>query len=353
MYQNRVTAASMLTVSSEKRGVVGLAVKEGTGSATAEASGTYSGSEDLRYTVEIDSVAGGAEVGQATFRWKDGTGDWNASEVTTSTAPVSLNNAVSIKFASGSGADFVLADKWTFIARKPYGRAKLIDLNRNSEFRTRGLGDNPHWIKADLGAALQVQAFVLLDHNLTSGATITLQANSADDWGAPPYSQAVTWTAGTLCLFLDQTYRWWRLTISDDANPAGYLRASEFYLGAYLEFGILAPVQPSRKRNVFHETSSRSLVGVERPQALSRWREWDLRVSHLDAGQIASLRGVFEALRDYSAQRVWPCYFTPKATVPAETYLGYLDAVFEENLHLDTALGQQVGFREQVRAGIW
>jgi hypothetical protein len=350
MYQTFL-AASMLTVSSEKAGVVGLAVKNGVGSAAAEASGSYIGSEDLVYTVKIDSVASGAEIGQATFAWKDGTGDWNATGVPTSTSPTALNNGVSIKFIAGSGDDFALGDKWTFVCRKPFGRGKLLDGNPNSDFRSAGL-DSPVWLKADLGSARQVRAFVLLHHNITSGATITLQANSADDWGAPPYSQAITWAAGVLCFFLNETYRWWRLTVTDASNPDGYIRASELYLGDYLEFQDLAPVLVAEEDNVMQELSSRSQAGVERVQLFSQWREWRLQIANKLSSELTSLNTLFEGVRDIACQRTLPCLFTPDSSVASETYLVFLDGTLSrKRVHTGSLLGS-FGCRELVRVSL-
>ena len=49
---------------------INLVEKEGLGSALLAVTGTYSGGDNFRcWTVEIDSVAAGKEVGQATFKW--------------------------------------------------------------------------------------------------------------------------------------------------------------------------------------------------------------------------------------------------------------------------------------------
>jgi hypothetical protein len=74
LYNNLITSESIITISSLRSGVVTSALKSGTGSAILNPSGNYSGGVDLEYIVEIDSIAGGAEVGQATFKWSDGGG---------------------------------------------------------------------------------------------------------------------------------------------------------------------------------------------------------------------------------------------------------------------------------------
>ncbi len=183
LYDNLVTLASMISVSSLRTGLVYGPKKTGTGSATMNAAGDFSGTEDLRYTVEIDSVAGGAEIGQATFKWSDGNGSWNATGVTTSASPITLNNGVTVAFVAGSGDDFVLADRWDFLAVNLFNASKLIDWHRDRRYRSAGLS-SPNTITIDLGSAQEVEALALWDHNLTDGATITVLAVE-DEPGVP------------------------------------------------------------------------------------------------------------------------------------------------------------------------
>ncbi len=175
-----------LTSSSQETGIVGMAVKKaGTGSGVAytDNPGAYTGTESLIYTVEIDSIVAGAEVGQATFRWRNSnSATWDATGVTTASTYVTLENGVRIKWASGTGDDFVVGDQWTIRAAAIYGLANLSSLNRDDVFRTNAL-DSPCWVKANLGSAENVKAVVILDHNFTSGATITLNAATIDELG--------------------------------------------------------------------------------------------------------------------------------------------------------------------------
>lgn len=106
----------------------------------------------------------------------------------------------------------------------------------------RSTGDTAEWIKFDLGSAEQITCVALFGFNFTSAATVTLQANSSDSWGAPPYSQALTIETDSegdvlkrLVFFLDETYQWWRITIADAANPDGYVEIGRIIAGAYYE----------------------------------------------------------------------------------------------------------------------
>ena len=64
----------------------------------------------------------------------------------------------------------------------------------------------------DLGTATNITVFSMFTFNLTASATVTLQANSANSWGSPAYSQALTIATDAdgnvlqrLVFFLNQT----------------------------------------------------------------------------------------------------------------------------------------------------
>jgi hypothetical protein len=94
----------------------------------------------------------------------------------------------------------------------------------------------------DLGAATNITVFSMFTFNLTASATVTLQANTADSWGSPAYSQALTIATDAdgnvlqrLVYFLDQTYRYWRVTFADSGNAASYLQIGRIAAGTYYE----------------------------------------------------------------------------------------------------------------------
>ena len=106
----------------------------------------------------------------------------------------------------------------------------------------RTTGDSSEWIKFDLATATKLTCIGIFGHNFTSAATVTLEANATDSWGAPSYSQALTIAVDgdsvvfdRLVFFLDQTYRWWRLTVVDAANPDTYIQIGRIMAGEYYE----------------------------------------------------------------------------------------------------------------------
>jgi len=152
MYDNLISESTMVSVSSLRKGIVTSAVKNGSGSATLTVYGDYTGPEDLEYTLEIDSTAAGSDVGQATMKWSDGGGAWNASGVTTPSSATELNNSVYMYFTVGSGDDLVTGDKWYFKAINLFNASRMLDNDRDSAFRSADL--DSHVIETEGGLYL-------------------------------------------------------------------------------------------------------------------------------------------------------------------------------------------------------
>jgi uncharacterized protein YjdB len=241
LYSNLITSESMLAASSVKTGRVTSAVKIGTGSVAIVTAGSYSGTSDLEYVVEIDS-AGTGEIGSSTFKWSStGGASWNATGVATDHTAITLNNGVTVCWPNhGAGADFVLGDKWYFKGVNTFSLSKMLDLNRDTRYRSESLG-SPNTITISLGSALEAQALIIGDHNLTSGAVITLHFDTSTSFSGGNYHyEIIPWASGKILYYLthvvgERTRRYWRINITDASNPNGYIEIGELYLGSYTE----------------------------------------------------------------------------------------------------------------------
>ena len=130
---------------------------------------------------------------------------------------------------SSSEADTELADD------------NVVENQPSKIWRTTGVA--AEWVKFDLGSATNLTCFGVFNFNLTAAATVTLEAHASDSFGSPSYSQALTLVTDDdsvvvkrCVLFLDETYRWWRLTIADAGNTDGYIDIGRIAAGAYHSF---------------------------------------------------------------------------------------------------------------------
>ena len=106
----------------------------------------------------------------------------------------------------------------------------------------RTTGKASEWIVFNLGSAKKITCFSMFSFNLTSSATVTLQANASDSWGSPSYSQQLTIATDAdgnvlqrIVFFLDQTYQYWRVTFADSGNPLSYLDIGRIAAGEFYE----------------------------------------------------------------------------------------------------------------------
>lgn len=321
LYNNLITDDAVITPSSWRSGLITSALKDGTGSAVLQASGTFVGLSDVEYIVEIDSVVSGAEVGQATFKWSDGSGSWNATGVATSGTAITLNNGVSMRWTSGTGADFVVGDKWYFKGVNPFPAAALIDMNRDRRLRSAGL-DSPNAIVVDLGSAQTVQALIIMDHNISSGAVITLMGNSSNSWGSPAFSESVTWVDKKILHYLStsQTYRYWRLAIDDDLNGDGYIEIGELYLGPYLEPSKNFDNGYSRDAGALTNSNS-TPYGITRYRFLNMERPFKYKYSGLSLADLTLMEAMFSTLGNMATGLLKPVWFNEDSDYPGNVWL--------------------------------
>ena len=99
------------------------------------------------------------------------------------------------------------------------------------------VGDvSDQYITIDLGAATDITCAVISNHNLTSGATVKVEFNSSDAWGAPAVTETLTWRSTHIIKFFTaHNYRYVRFYFDDDANTDLYLEAGRLFLGTYLQ----------------------------------------------------------------------------------------------------------------------
>ena len=348
LYDNLITAASMISVSSLRNGLVTSALKNGSGSATLTPSGNFSGSEDLEYIVEIDSIAAGAEVGQATFKWSDGSGAWNATDVTTSATNILLNNAVYIKHTTGAGADFVVGDKWYFKAINLFNSERVIDWNRDSSYRTAAL-ESPNTITIDLGSAKEIKALIIFDHNFTSGVTLSLKGNASDAWGAPSFSESVTYAADKILHYLSsaQTYRYWQLQVTDTSNSDAYIDIGNLFLGSYFEpdknFSYGTGVRDIKSIITRGKTS----YGSSKKRFYNFQKFFSYELNYIT--DIADFVIMLEALADKDTGIIKPLCFNEDSAIPANTWMVELEEL-PYSLSHNTARTTQLIMTEVVKS---
>lgn len=86
-------------------------------------------------------------------------------------------------------------------------------------------------VTADLSIARTVDIIGLANHNFTAGVTLLVQAGTTTSYS--DYSTTITYRAGTAYAILSpsQSYRYWRIRITDTANSDNFLEAGYLLIG--------------------------------------------------------------------------------------------------------------------------
>jgi len=92
-------------------------------------------------------------------------------------------------------------------------------------------------INIDFGSSQKCNCIAILGHNLSSGATITIQNDDNSGMSSPDLNQALTWNEDQIVYLItsNDTNRYWRISIEDSGNSS-YPMIGELILGEYIEF---------------------------------------------------------------------------------------------------------------------
>lgn len=106
----------------------------------------------------------------------------------------------------------------------------------------RTVNDSFQWWVNDLGSAVNITCIGIFAHNLSASATVRLQANATDSWGSPTYDVVLPIATNIdgvvlprIVFCLDETFRYWRLSIDDPTNPQNRIQIGRIVGGEFYE----------------------------------------------------------------------------------------------------------------------
>jgi len=127
-------------------------------------------------------------------------------------------------------------------AEIPNPKAFLYDQYLSSFWLATGNTAEYVIIDAGVGNTISVNTVGIAGHNFTSGATIKIQGNATDSWGAPSFDETITYRAETIMHFTasTQAYRFFRLSLADAGNSDN-LEIGYLFFGTYLQMPGFRP----------------------------------------------------------------------------------------------------------------
>ena len=123
--------------------------------------------------------------------------------------------------------------------------------------RSFAFGTSSGNITMDLGEERNITCFVLGGTNLNSGDTITLEANTSNEWTTPAFTSSVGYYGQHSLLFLDETYQYWRIVVSSTVDS---LKIGHIFIGQYLQ---LPGIDPNFDMNYNRTDSLTMSVGMQ------------------------------------------------------------------------------------------
>ena len=89
------------------------------------------------------------------------------------------------------------------------------------------------WIGMALAAATQCKRCVIVSHNFSSSAVVTLFRHTSDDLSAATAVDTITYDADFMVLEFDATYKHWWIHVDDIDNADSYIEIGRAFLGDY------------------------------------------------------------------------------------------------------------------------
>jgi hypothetical protein len=130
-------------------------------------------------------------------------------------------------------------------------------------------------ISIDLGTEKRIRAIGLVNHNLNTAATIRVLAGTTSGFTSATYnsgavlawpsgttSEEMTYARPTWALALDSTARYWRIEITNNSNPAGFLQVGRLFISG----GFVPSINYATSAVLNYETDTsfeKSLGGAE------------------------------------------------------------------------------------------
>ena len=116
-------------------------------------------------------------------------------------------------------------------AATAYPASNLKTLPIAKHWRSTGITSED--LQLDLGSALSIDLFGLINHNITASGTITVNGGSSANPDGSQYTTTVTRSEFDAFKLLStaETWRYWKFIFADTTNPDGYIKVGKLLLG--------------------------------------------------------------------------------------------------------------------------
>ena len=179
-----------------------------------------------------------------------------------------------------------------------YPRNALRDYHLSNAFRSTGLSTD-EWIKIELDDSSSADIAALVGHNLSTGATIKIQGNTADTWDAPTVDESMDYSTGPIWKqFTGAKKKYWRFTISDTDNSDTYIEVGRAIITNKTD---LTNTYSNTYTEAFQNTGRvrYSITGQPFGVRGYEYRTLSLNVPYMDTDDKENMRDMFADVQQY------------------------------------------------------
>ena len=222
----------------------------------------------------------------------------------------------------------------------PASNARVLPVSK--PYRSADGGTTSQKIRVDFATAKSTDQVALINHNLTSAATITLNGGTTPDPDGGEFTTSLTWREFTIFknLSATQTFKHWAILIEDSTNLDGFIQVGYILMGLKTTFGFGFN---------FGWSFIDEIVNVEletefgAPEIASLFRRVKLRLQfeHLSEAQGNTVRALYTSLN----KNVNPFFLIPDLAV-ADGFFGRFTSRFERIIGLTRRVAVPLDFTE-------
>lgn len=153
----------------------------------------------------------------------------------------------------------------------------------------------------NLGSAIDINTAAILAHNISSSATITIDANTTNSWGSPATTKTIIYNAGIMLnFFTSVSYQWWRFSIDDPTNSDGYIQVGRLWLGNYIDIDPSSlldfVVRKNRNDKVKHGEGGQKFASIG-----IGWKEFELKFPYSSYTMIEKIETMYDTVGNHSS----------------------------------------------------
>jgi hypothetical protein len=138
----------------------------------------------------------------------------------------------------------------------------------------------------------QIDFIAIKNHNLTNAATVVVNFYS-DAYITLVRSEAMTWSAESMVMLIDEAQRYIEITFSDAWNPDGYIEIGRVWMGESIRprigFSMERTVVP-QDQSVISESENGQVATIQRTQ----FKTWDYTFEGVDPTDKADMDDMFD-----------------------------------------------------------